>query len=192
MDIERKELESISTSCDISFVRTRLKGRFRLAFWLSNMSVTVAGGELARIPLQMKNENWSCVVLALYTAHARAHWEVKPVCERNAYGSALTTFSRTHKNVRTFRPPVCPLWSGRDYFLSDIYLECTRNVRNGNSFIHQHHIPATHTLQFSQCIHSTKTNQRYFPQQKQYFFHWKMRRGATAESCNHAEQFDRK
>lgn len=42
-----KTNESTSTSCNISFVRTRLKGWFRLR--LSRMSDVVAGGELDRI-----------------------------------------------------------------------------------------------------------------------------------------------
>lgn len=47
MNQQWKTNESTSTSCNISFVRTRLKGWFRLR--LSNISDVVAGGELDRI-----------------------------------------------------------------------------------------------------------------------------------------------
>lgn len=61
-----KTNESISTSCNISFVRTRLKGRFRLGFCPSRMSAVVAGGELARMYLAISRVS-SLAGLSVFT-----------------------------------------------------------------------------------------------------------------------------
>lgn len=46
------------------------------------------------------------------------------------------------------------------------------------------------TFWFAKFFHTTQGDQKNFPEQKQYFFHWEMGAGSTAEFSNHTKQFN--